>query len=315
MIKWKIEVEFMNHILECNNSQVKKIISSYDNNQKESKNETVLFFAKTDFFSITIYNSNKVMFQGKDAQEEYNMWCIMFDLKPENKTKKKSIEISSSDYFSQSIGSDEVGTGDFFGPVVVCAAYLTGQDIEFVKGLKIDDSKKITDERIRVIGQQLKDRIQYSMLALHNSKFNEMTKKGYNMNKLKAYLHNSAILQLVNKIKKNPLVIVDQFAEEKLYFSYLKNEHKIYRDITFTTKAESKYASVAVASIIARYAFLQYFDNLSEESGYELLKGAGKKVDFLAAQIIKEKGEKFLYNISKTNFRTLDKAKDILIEK
>jgi len=302
----------MNHILECNNVQVKKIISFYRNDQKESKNETVLFFAKSDFFSATIYKSNKVMFQGKDALEEYNMWCIMFGINPIKKVKKTEVKKSTSNYYSQSIGSDEVGTGDFFGPVVVCAAYLTGQDIEFVKGLKIDDSKKITDQRIRVIGQQLKDRVQYSMLALHNKKFNDMTQKGYNMNKLKAYLHNSAILQLVKKIKNKPLVIVDQFAEEKLYFNYLKDEGEIYRDITFTTKAESKYASVAVASIIARYAFLQYFDNLSDKSGYDLLKGAGKKVDLQVAQIIEEKGEKFLYSISKTNFRTLDKAKEIL---
>ena len=305
----------MNHILECNNQQIKKIISFYRDDQKESKNETVLFFAKSRFFSVTIFNSNKVMFQGKDALTEYNMWCTMLGVKSIEKPIKKDTPSSPSNYFFQSIGSDEVGTGDFFGPVVVCAAYLSGQDIEFVKGLKIDDSKKITDERIRVIGEQLKDRITYSMLALHNKKFNDMTKQGYNMNKLKAYLHNSAILQLVQKLDKKTPVVVDQFAEPKLYFKYLANERNIYRDITFTTKAESKYASVAVASIIARYAFLQFFDNLSDESGYDLLKGAGKKVDLLTAQIINDKGEDFLDSISKTNFRTLDKAKELLNDK
>ena len=74
-------------------------------------------------------------------------------------------------------------------------------------------------------------------------------------------------------------------------------------------------ASVAVASIIARYAFLQFFDNLIDESGYDLPKGAGKKVDILTAQIIEEKGEKFLYSIAKVNFKTVDKAKDILSNK
>jgi len=252
------------------------------------------------------------MFQGKDAEIEYNMWCTMLGINATKKEVKKVDKKSPSNYFFHSIGSDEVGTGDFFGPVVVCAAYLSGQHLDFVKGLKIDDSKKITDDRIRIIGEQLIDRIPYSMLALHNSKFNEMTKQGYNMNKLKAYLHNSAILQLTNKIKEKTTVIVDQFAEEKLYFNYLKNENKIYRDITFTTKAESKYASVAVASIIARYAFLQYFDKLSAQCGYDLLKGAGKKVDMLAATIIKERGESFLNSIAKTNFVTIEKAKRLL---
>ena len=304
----------MNHVLECNNEQIKRIISFYRDDQNEINNETVLFFAKTEFFTVTIFNSGKVMFQGKGAKDEYEMWCTMFELKTNKIETERVKKSSTSDYFYPSIGSDEVGTGDFFGPVVVCAAQLSGQDIEFVKGLKIDDSKKITDERIRVIGEQLKDRVKYSMLALHNEKFNEMTKRGYNMNKLKAYLHNSAILQLMKKVKGNPPVIVDQFAEEKLYFNYLKNERKIYRNIEFTTKAESKYASVAVASIIARYAFLQYFDNLSKESGYNLIKGAGKKVDILTSQIIYEKGEQYLNSIAKTNFKTIDKAKEILAE-
>ena len=82
--------------------------------------------------------------------------------------------------------------------------------------------------------------------------------------------------------------------------------------IRFTTKAESKFASVAIASIIARYAFLKHFDIISNESGYKLLKGAGRKVDELAAKILKEKGEIFLTQYAKMNFKTLGKAKKLL---
>lgn len=301
----------MNFVLKLNQLNSKKIMKFYRDYQTESNNQSVLFFAKTEFVSVTIYSSYKVMFQGMDAENEYKMWCTMLAIKEETKTEKKKIE-THTNYFLASIGSDEVGTGDFFGPIVVCAAYIKESDKDFLKGLKIDDSKKITDDRIRIIGEQLKDRISYSMLALHNDKFNEMTRKGYNMNKLKAYLHNSCIISLKKKINEETTVIVDQFAEAKLYFSYLKDEKNVYRDITFTTKAESKYASVAVGSIIARYAFLQFFDNLSEESGYNLLKGASKKVDELVALIIKEKGVGFLENIAKVNFKTVDKAKALI---
>ena len=138
----------MNHVLQCDNQQIKKMISFYRDHQREINNDSVMFLAKTVFFSITIYNSNKVMFQGKDALEEYNMWCTMFKVTPVINEPSRSKNHKVLDYYFHSIGSDEVGTGDFFGPVVVCAAYLTGQDVEFVKGLKIDDSKKITDERI-----------------------------------------------------------------------------------------------------------------------------------------------------------------------
>jgi len=302
----------MNYVLKLNDIQAKKVIRFYRDYQTQSNNQTVLFFAKTEFVSVTIYKSFKVMFQGMDALQEFNMWNTMLDLKQEEPIKKTISKSSPTNYYLSSIGSDEVGTGDFFGPIVVCAAYIKESDTDFLKSLKIDDSKKITDERIRIIGEQLKDKITYSMLALHNKKFNEMTAKGYNMNKLKAYLHNSALINLSKKVEGKPEIILDQFAEPKLYFRYLENEQEVLRDITFTTKAESKYASVAVGSIIARYAFLKYFDNLIEDSGYDLPKGASHKVDQITALIIKEKGEKYLETIAKINFKTVQKAKELL---
>ncbi len=135
------------------------------------------------------------------------------------------------------------------------------------------------------------------------------------MNKIKAYLHNKAIINLHQKIFENPPVIMDQFAEEGLYFRYLSSETKIFKKIRFATKAESKYASVAIASIIARYAFLKHFDLLSNECGYNLLKGAGKQVDALASTILDEKGEAFLSQYAKMNFKTLNKAKELLKNK
>ena len=96
--------------------------------------------------------------------------------------------------------------------------------------------KKLTDQKILQIGEQIKDKVTFSLLTLHNDKFNDLFEKGFNMNKMKAYLHNKAIASLVNKLDHKPKVILDQFAEEKLYFNYLKDEGEIYRDITFTTK-------------------------------------------------------------------------------
>lgn len=308
----------MNFVLNLSNENIKRVISFYSDYQAYSNNESVIFFAKTDYIAVTVYKTFKVMFQGEDALAEYNMWMVMLDYKeePQNKTKKVvSNSNNEIDYYTISIGSDEVGTGDFFGPITVCAAYLDKDNLEFVKGLKIDDSKKISDDKIIVIGDLLKDKIIFSLLSLHNERFNELNKKGYNMNKIKAILHNKAILNLHQKIFDKPQVIVDQFAAEGLYFRYLSTEPKVFKNILFTTKAESKYASVAIASIIARYAFLKHFDIISNESGYNLLKGAGSQVDALASRIISDKGIDFLARYAKMNFKTLGKAKELLNNK
>ncbi len=296
----------MNFVLDLSKEDLERVITFYQDYQKDSNNEHIRFFAKTDFVSVSIYHSGKVMFQGIDSEQEYNMWKVMLHYGDAPKTKKK---IPHNDYFYPSIGSDEVGTGDFFGPITVCAAYLDKDVVNYVMGLGINDSKKLSDENILILGEQLKDKVKYSLLTLHNEKFNELTSRGFNMNKIKAYLHNKAIINLMAKINGTPEVIIDQFAEEKLYYRYLMDESKVYKKLTFTTKAESKYASVAIASILARYAFLKHFENLSKESGYHLLKGASNEVDKVAARIIKDKGEHFLYSYAKMNFKNLEKAK------
>lgn len=304
----------MNFVLNLEEQDIIRIISFYRDYEKSNNNEHIRFFAKTEFLSVSVYKTGKVMFQGNDAEVEYNMWVVMLDLKQEETKVVKSKIPSVKDYFYPSIGSDEVGTGDFFGPITVCAACLKIDDIDFVKGLGIDDSKKLTDEKILVIGDQLKDRITYSLLVLHNEKYNDLVHRGFNMNKIKAYLHNKAIINLLGKINGTPEVIIDQFAEESLYFRYLSDEQKVYRNVTLTTKAESKYASVAIGSILARYAFLKHFDNLSKDAGYHLLKGAGSEVDKVAARMIKDKGVNFLNSYAKLNFKNLEKAKSICEE-
>ena len=231
----------MNFVLNLQEDNIKRIITFYSDYMKMSNNEHIRFFAKTDFVSISVYKTGKVMFQGEDGEQEYNMWKIMLNI-DEEPNQKKSItkKPSPSDYFYPSIGSDEVGTGDFFGPITVCAAYLSKEDVSFVKGLGIDDSKKINDEKIFIIGEQLKDKVKYSLLTLHNEKYNELVNRGFNMNKIKAYLHNKAIINLLGKISGTPEVIIDQFAEEKLYFRYLSDETKVYKNVT-TIKCPGSY--------------------------------------------------------------------------
>jgi ribonuclease HIII len=301
----------MNFVLTVNDNDAKRIETFYQDYTSNVPNEHVRFFAKTDLVTVTLYHSGKLVFQGSEAQGEYDMWSAMLQIEPPPKTANEPI--SFNDYYYPSIGSDEVGTGDVFGPVVVCAAYLSKESISLVKGLGIKDSKQLHDDRIRVLGEQLINHVQYSVLTLHNEKYNELVRQGFNLNKMKAYLHNKAILNVLKKINGTPEVIQDQFAEEHLYYRYLMNEQQVYKNITFLTKAESKYASVAVASIIARYAFLQHFDLLSKQSGYTLLKGAGPKVDELLATIIDQKGEGYLSTFTKMNFKNITKAKQLLI--
>jgi len=229
--------------------------------------------------------------------------------KEKNKTSNKKL-VDNTDYYNiTSIGSDEVGTGDFFGPIVVSASYVTKEDISFLESLGVKDSKKMSDETIIKIVPQIMKRIKYKSITLNNEEYNNMHSKGINMNAIKAILHNKVLYDLKNEINNYDYIIVDQFVNEKKYFEYLKNESEIIKDITFMTKAEDKNLAVACGSLISRYNFLIELDKLGEKYDMFLPKGASNLVDEFGIKFIQKFGYDEIKKIAKMNFKNIEKIK------
>lgn len=272
-----------------NENQMNLLIDAYKAFEKESSNQYIAFSAYKNGLTIHAYKSGKMVIQG-DYQEELKRIKQLLGVKQ-----------------YAAIGSDEVGTGDLFGPVIVCSAYVSLDDIAFLESLGVKDSKAMTDTQISKIGPVLANRLIHSILILNPEKYNELIRKGYNMNKIKAYLHNQGIIKTSEKLKDKVPVILDQFCEPQIYYNYLKTEKLIYRDIDFYTKAESVHIAVAAASIIARYAFLAKMQQYSKFIGYNLLKGAGSEVDKQLIEIYRARGYKGLVPITKLNFKNLIK--------
>lgn len=276
---------------------------------------------------ITLYESGKVVFQGKDADLSSDFWISTekinsgkVDVKnSETKTKKDKLEkneyINPRVYNSTAIGSDEVGTGDYFGPIVVTAAYIKKEDIPFLEELGIKDSKKLTDNQILELVPKFIKKIQYESMILSNKEYNDFYSTDINMNKIKAILHNKVLYKLSNKVNDYEYIIVDQFAEPYVYFNYLKNTSNIVKNITFLTKGESKHLAVACASLISRYIFITEFDKLSKSLNIELPKGASDQVDNIGATIVKNYGIDKLKDIAKLNFKNTEKINNIINEK
>lgn len=274
---------------------------------------------------VTVYESGKAVFQGRDADLSSQFWIererhnnplkkleVTNSEEKSKKDDKKEIVIDPKIYNSTSIGSDEVGTGDYFGPIVVCAAYVTREDISFLESLGVKDSKKMTDEKILEVVPKFIKKIPYECIILSNKEYNEKYANGFNMNKLKAILHNKALFNLRNKVSIYDYIVVDQFAEKYVYFSYLRESTALVRDITFMTKAEDKCLSVACASLISRFVFLKEFAKISESVGELLPKGASTMVDEKAAKIVKKFGFDKLNEIAKINFKNTEKIKELL---
>lgn len=265
-----------------------KIKETFKEYIKPNKNEYVDTFIQKDDLTITIYKTNKVVFQGNDA---------FFYAQAYIDTKKK-----------RQAGSDEVGTGDAFGPVVVCAAIVEESDYDFVEMNHITDSKQLNDDFIRKIGPELRNRFKHSLLILDNATYNKVHEKE-NLNSIKAKMHNKAFLNMQDKGYDIPkAAYVDQFCEVDSYYRYLVNEERVFHDLIFETKAESKYPAVAVGSMISRYAFLEYMDKLNQKYGIVFHRGSsdleGIKND--TDLFIRKYGLKELKNVAKLHFRNFE---------
>lgn len=255
---------------------------------------------KPENCTITSYLSGKVVFQGKDAE----IYASSFMQKDSNAPSKSSIKTHA--------GSDEVGTGDYFGPVCVCACIVKEEQIKWLKSLQIKDSKQLTDEEMLKLAPLLMEKLEYSLLILDNEKYNRIHQTN-NLNMIKAKLHNQAYINLINKGAALPeLVVVDQFTPKTSYFRYLANEKKVVRNLHFETKAENKYPAVACASIIARYGFLKTWDALQKHYDMSFTKGASNKVDQDAALFVQKYGWDKLATIAKLHFKNTENVKRLV---
>ncbi|MEE6322887.1 ribonuclease HIII [Staphylococcus aureus] len=275
--------------------------------------------AKYQNTTVNIYQSGKVMFQGNHAEAVSKELLPQHSQLNTNKTKKKNMANSSLeqtlmyDRFN-CIGSDEAGSGDYFGPLTVCAAFVTKEHVPILKTLGVDDSKKLTDTKIVELAEQLVAFIPHSLLTLHNDKYNIQQAKGWTQVKMKAVLHNEAIKNVLEKIDSSQLdyIVIDQFAKREVYSHYALSDIPLPKKTKFETKGESKSLAIAVASIISRYAFITYMDQISKYINMTIPKGAGAKVDVIAAKIIKKYGLSRLDTISKKHFKNREKAQKIL---
>ena len=270
--------------------------------QKLNNGEYIIFQAYYSGTTITIYqdkkNKHKVVFGGENPLLEAKNWDPDVEYK-----EKATIEPKGWLCTDNQIGSDEVGVGDFLLPMIVVAAFVRGKDLKTLEDFGVKDSKKLTDEKIREIAPGLLKKFFVSKLSLPNEKYNELIAKGENMNSIKAKMHNRALLNMFKKFPDTRNIFVDQFVAESKYFAYLNdpNEQKVL-NIVFKTKGESYYPCVALASVIARYAFLLEKDALEKKYKMSIPFGAASKADEFAKKFVAKYGVDELKKIAKINF-------------
>lgn len=305
-----------NTVLLLKPNEIEKVKSHYMKFKVERSAPGVIFAAKLADTAITIYKSGKVMFQGNGSTREASLWGTS---STKTTTTGAKGDLLPPNFATLSVlGSDETGTGDYFGPITVAACFVSSEQVELVKALGVKDSKMLTDDIMRKMAPDLMATLTHSILVLKNEKYNDIQSRGSSQGKIKALMHNQALKHVLKKMdsEKPAYILIDQFAERGIYYNHIKTEKEIVREnVLFSTKAEQLHVSVAAASIIARYAFLKEMDRLTEIAGTTIPKGASAKVDEIAAKIYLKHGEEFLKSITKWHFANTGKAINIVNKK
>ena len=294
-------------VMKMGKDDLQNLIKALTSQQVNNNNPYVTFAAKVKGVTVIVYTSGKVVFQGANAETI----AEQFGYQSANQSTSDTVSGQNMPL----IGSDEVGNGSYFGGLAVVASFVTPDDHALLKKLGVDDSKNLTDSKIRQIAPILENNIKHKALLLSPQKYNQVVGKGkmHNAVSVKVALHNQAIYLLLQDGVKPEKIVIDAFTSRQNYQKYLKNEaNQFANPLTFEEKAEGKYLAVAVSSIIARNLFLENLDKLSQEVQYKLPSGAGSQSDKVASQILAAYGMSGLEHTAKLHFANTQKAQALL---
>ena len=287
-------------------------------------------------FNATLYakekhGKRKLCVQGSGAED-----FVLFTLEPQvlGGASLGYEEVLNPEALAPHGGSDESGKGDYFGPLVVCCAYvdekISAAIDEFtytvtdkndnVRKLKLEvkDCKKMSDVQVLVAGAKLRALLGedgYAVVKLGPAAYNRLYAKIGNINRMLAWAHGTAIEELLTKKRSVNRVVVDQFAPTEATIRRALKPLGKAATIDQHHKAESDLA-VAIASVIARELFLRDIQKMSEEIEVEKAGGqrmipigsSDPRVRELAEEMVKRNGPVWLMNHCKAHFQTTDKV-------
>jgi len=185
------------------------------------------------------------------------------------------------------IGSDESLKGDSFGGICVAAVKADPEVRNLLEEMGVQDSKKLTDHKINVLAQRIKEIAKVYFINLYPEEYNKRVMELGGVTPLLNKMHTECINSLRSGFDH---AIVDKYPGCDIKNAKLEE------------KADSLYVEVAAASIIARHEALKQMKDLSVQAGFTLPLGSTHVTDAL----VKLRDTKLDFNkFTKTSFKNV----------
>ena len=284
-------VEFKKDELES----VREVLLANNWREEAHDNLYVIFRLRSPKGSVAMmYSSGKLVFQGRE-----DFTSVISNIKKVEKD-------TSTEVFRPHIGVDEVGKGDYFGPLVVVSCFVTEEFKKKVQLLGFADSKKFSDRKIENLFNMVTDYPYYYSSIIHPKEYNKLIEEYHNVSILLAKQHTKVIEMGLTDLKKKNIdcgyVVVDQFSASKSRVEDELGELGKQCELIQHHKGESDIA-VASASIIARGIFLREWNKMCEEYQFEFPKGASNVIP-QGKEFVLINGQEKLIDVAKIGFKT-----------
>jgi len=257
-----------------------------------------IFQAKKRGLSCTLYESGKLMVQGKD-KHDFITYYLEAEILGKLPYSYPELEIDTSPH----VGVDEAGKGDLFGPLCVAALYADTDQITSLMRMGIRDSKKLTDVTIANLAAKIKKDFTYSIVQIFPKRYNELYQSFRNLNVLLGWGHATAIEKILCKTHCTD-ILIDQFANESIVQQAIKRKN-LSVNLSQKHRGEED-VLVAGASILARSAFVQGLAQLGNDYQFIFPKGASKQVIQAGKNFVLSHGTKPLHMVAKLHFKSID---------
>lgn len=149
-----------------------------------------VWLAKDEETAITLYQSNKLLIQGKEINKIVEI-LKAGDFLSLPKTPSAKLLGSGPKKW---IGTDEAGKGDYFGPLVVAGVLVTEQTAKELWQLGVRDSKTLSDKsiaeltsEIKKLGHKYPKELLWSNVTINPKRYNELHRDMKNLNRILAW--------------------------------------------------------------------------------------------------------------------------------
>lgn len=219
------------------------------------------------------------------------------------------------------VGTDETGKGDYFGPLVVAGVAVPLETVQALSALGVADSKALTAGNITKLAAEIEQCVGAASIATvvieparYNTLYEEFKRRGENLNHMLGWAHAQVIQTLLIQSPacqsaEALTIVVDKFGSDHYVTHHLRDTFSNPNCVTqfrMEPRAESTYPAVAAASIVARHQFVTAMHALSEKVGMTLPLGAGAPVLVAGRDFLKRFGRERLADVAKLHFKTTE---------